>query len=256
MFIPHFNSLQNIFNFNIKAVMADAEYDSYKNIEFVAKQLKAEPIIAKNPRAGSGHKYEISKTGDPICIAGIPMYSMGKYFEKDKNRWRHKFVCRIKLIKSFSQKQPFCPWNHPNFFNNRFGCVVNLRIDVDTSIRKSIGYGSQTFENLYNLRTSSERIFYRLLTYFMQYPTVTGLNAVSNNCSIAHITVLLIALTTTKQVTRIRSVSLKTFYNPFSSPFHLLLSFAVFLFFVGTFWNSRFSKNIFRRNITLHHLFS
>ncbi|MFN3966588.1 MAG: transposase, partial [Endomicrobiia bacterium] len=194
LFIPHLVSLQKTFNFDIKAVIADAEYDSYKNIEFVAKKLKAQPIIAKNPRAGSEHKYKISRTGEPICIAGIPMYSMGQYFEKDKNRWRHKFVCRIKLIKSFAQKQPFCPWNHPNFFNNKFGCVVNLRIDADTSIRKSINYDSQSFKKLYNLRTSSERVFSRLLTYFMQYPTVTGLNAVSNNCSIAHITVLLIAL--------------------------------------------------------------
>jgi len=199
LFIPHFSYVKDTYNFDIKAVMGDSEFDSYKNIEFIVKELKAQPIIAKNPRAGEGHKFKISKTGEPICIAGIPMLSHGKYFEKEKNRWRHKFVCRIKNSKKFAQHLGgWCPWNHPNFVNNRYGCCVNLRIDVDESIRKSIDYGSQTFKKLYNLRPSSERIFSRLLNYFMPYPTVTGIQAVSNVCSIAHITVLLIALTAVK----------------------------------------------------------
>ncbi len=49
-----------------------------------------------------------------------------------------------------------------------------------------------------NKRTSSERAFSRLLSLCMQKPSVYGLNAVSNNCTIAHITVLLVALTAVK----------------------------------------------------------
>ena len=199
LFVPQFKYVKDTFQFDICAVMGDAEFDSYKNIEFVVKELEAEPIIAKNPRAGEGHKYKISKTGEPVCIAGIHMLSHGKYFEKQKNRWRHKFVCRVKCSKKFArQVGGWCPSNHPNFVNNRYGCCVNLRIDVDESIRNSINYGSETFKKLYRLRTSSERIFSRFLSCFMQHPTVSGLQAVSNLCSIAHITVLLIALTAVK----------------------------------------------------------
>ncbi len=105
----------------------------------------------------------------------------------------------MKGSKKFARKLgTFCPWNHPNFYNNRFGCVINLRIDVDQSIRDSIDYGSQTFKKLYNLRTSSERIFSRLLTLCMQKPSVKGLNATANVCTIAHITVLAVALAAVK----------------------------------------------------------
>ena len=40
-----------------------------------------------------------------------------------------------------------------------------------------------------------ERIFSRLLAISMQRPTVIGLAATKNHCTIAHITVLLVALT-------------------------------------------------------------
>ena len=40
---------------------------------------------------------------------------------------------------------------------------------------------------------SSERTFSRLLTLYMQNPSVVGFNATANHCTITHITVLLIA---------------------------------------------------------------
>ena len=40
-----------------------------------------------------------------------------------------------------------------------------------------------------------ERIFSRLLAISMQRPTVIGLAATKNHCTIAHMTVLLVALT-------------------------------------------------------------
>jgi len=54
------------------------------------------------------------------------------------------------------------------------------------------------FKKIYNLRSGSERIFSRLLNLCMQNPSVRGLQAISNHCTIAHITVLLIALAAAK----------------------------------------------------------
>jgi hypothetical protein len=48
------------------------------------------------------------------------------------------------------------------------------------------------------MRTGSERLASRLLTLCMQDPSVRGLSATSNHCSIAHIAVLLVALTAAK----------------------------------------------------------
>jgi len=58
---------------------------------------------------------------------------------------------------------------------------------------------TQEFKKVYNLRSGGcERIFSRLLDPCMQNPSVRGLQAISNHCTIAHITVLLVALTAAK----------------------------------------------------------
>ncbi|MBN1272353.1 MAG: DDE transposase, partial [Candidatus Aminicenantes bacterium] len=63
------------------------------------------------------------------------------------------------------------------------------------SVREKIEYGTQKFKLIYNQRTSAERVYSRLLAITMQNPTVIGLQATENHCTIAHITVLLVALT-------------------------------------------------------------
>lgn len=198
LLIPQFQSFKNKFRMKIKAVIADSAFDSYDIIEFIAKELKAKPVIPRNPRGECISEFKLSHKNIPVCIAGFEMVNWGKYYYKERNCIRQKFVCPVKTLKKLSAKIKFCPWNHPNFFNNRFGCVVNLRLDVDSSIRNSIDYNSKTFKKLYALRTSSERIFSRFLTFCMQSPSVKGLNAVSNVCTIGHITLLALALSAVK----------------------------------------------------------
>lgn len=198
LLIPQFQSLKERLPAEIKAVVADSAFDSYPIIEFIAKKLKAKPIIARNPRGDRSPEFKLSPKNIPICMAGLELTNWGKYYYKKRNCIRQKFVCPIKASKKLSKKFGFCPWNHPNFFNKRFGCVVNLRIDADTSIRNSIDYNSKTFKRLYALRTSSERIFSRFLTFCMQHPSIKGFNATSNACTIAHITLLALALSASK----------------------------------------------------------
>ncbi|MBU4377396.1 MAG: transposase [Candidatus Omnitrophica bacterium] len=199
LLISQLEYLKDAFKISPKAVIADSAFDSSTIIEHIVKELKAKPVIAKNPRGGANPNIRLSSKGTPICQAGFEMISCGKFYDKEQNRMRHKFACPIKMSKKFARKTGwFCPWNHPKFFSNRYGCTINLRIDVDTSIRQNIDYGSQTFKKLYNLRTSSERIFARLLMFAMQRCSVKGLNATANLCSLAHISVLAVALAAVK----------------------------------------------------------
>jgi hypothetical protein len=190
VFIPLFKKMLEHFNFQTQAVMADAAYDSESNLKFVIDEIHALPRIARNLRWEKIREPNLSSTGVRICIAGFEMIYWGKF--KDRGKIRKKFVCPITHSKKFAKKISTCPWNHPAFQKGR-GCTAYLREDKD--IRKEIDYGSQIFKEHYNKRTSSERVFSRLLTFCMQKPTVYGLNAVSNHCTIAHISVLLIALT-------------------------------------------------------------
>ena len=198
LLVQQLEYLKSTFLLPIKAVIADSGLDSNAIIEYIAKTLEAKPIIAKNPRSGGNPDIKLSSKGIPVCIAGLEMTSRGKFYDKDQNRLRHKFICPIKGSKKIARQYFFCPWNHPKFFTNRFGCTTNLRIDVDTSIRASIDYGSQIFKKLYALRTSSERIFSRLSVFSMQRSSVKGLSATSNLCSLSHIAILAIALAAAK----------------------------------------------------------
>jgi hypothetical protein len=193
LFIPLFKKLLENFHFEIQAVMADAAYDSEGNLKFVIDELHALPRIAKNLRWEKLREVNLSSAGIRICIAGFEMIYWGKF--KDRGKIRKKFVCPITHAKKFAEQVPTCPWDHPAFRKGK-GCISYLREDMN--IRKVIDYGSQLFKEHYNKRSCSERGFSRLLTLCMQKPSVYGLNAVSNHCTIAHITVLLVALTAVK----------------------------------------------------------
>ncbi len=199
MFIPQLKLIKKELNLPVKAVMADAAFDSYHIINYISNELKAKPVIARNPRKSRNTDITLSSTGHPICAAGYQMKSRGSFYDKSQSRWRHKFVCPVKASKKFARKVGgLCPWNHPKFYSNKLGCTINRRVDIDTSIRDNIDYGSETFKKLYNQRTSSERIFSRLLVFMMQSPSVKGLQATANCSTIAHITILLIALAAAK----------------------------------------------------------
>jgi len=193
LFIPLFTSVQQSFHFSIEEVLGDAMFDAEYILRFVIDNLKALPRIARNPRRNKYSEVKLSSTGGLICIAGFNMIYWCKF--KDRGKIRKKFVCPITHSKKFAQITPLCPWNHPKFLHGK-GCTAYLRGDYN--VRENIDYGSEDFKKSYNLRTGSERVFSRLLTFCMQSPSVIGLNATANHCTIAHITTLLIALTATK----------------------------------------------------------
>jgi hypothetical protein len=201
LLIPNLKEIVSTYSLNIdnqiEAFIGDAAYDSIPNFDFIAKELKAKPIIAENPRNKNPQDLKLSRRGHPCCIAGFEMLSRGIFKDTQQNRTRHKFICPIRGSKKFAKQQPICPWWHPKFLSGK-GCMTYLRVDADDSIRKNIDRHSPEFKKLYNLRTSSERIFSRLLSISMQYPTVKGLNATANLCTTAHITVLAVALTAVK----------------------------------------------------------
>ena len=177
---------------NPVAVIADSEYDSSAIIEYIVANLGARPRISRNPRRGVPSSTRLASSGAPICIAGFEMLSRGIFMDRSQNRKRHKFVCPIKGSKKFAKDHPYCPWLHPRFVEGT-GCYTYLRVDVDESIRANMDYGSESFKRDFNKRSSSERVFSRLLSILMQKPSVTGLAATANLCTISHITVLAVA---------------------------------------------------------------
>lgn len=182
--------LQDIFPDQIQAVTADAEYDSEDILKFIIEELKAEPVVPRNPRNQQNTEHTIRGT-DVYCAADLPMAHRGKMTDKKSGITYRIYSCPLHWRKKVQQQHLFCPAQHPKYFSQK-GCNVLIRLTP--SIRSQIGYGTERFQKTYNQRSSAERVFSRLLAVASQEPTVRGLNATRNHITIAHTAVLLVAL--------------------------------------------------------------
>lgn len=174
----------------IKAVCADSAYDSEKIFTYIIEVLHAQPIIALKNRCHSRVGFQV-KGKDIICPAGFPMPYRGKMTVKKTGITYRQYCCPLHYRKKMRQRFLMCPANHPKFLTQK-GC--NYLIRETPSYRSQVAYGSAEFRQLYNKRTSAERVFSRLLSVAMQEPSVRGLQATQNYCTIAHISVLLVAV--------------------------------------------------------------
>jgi len=188
--IPAFKELRKYFKLkNPKGVLADAAHDSVSIHKYIRRSLKAKDFIPINPRAKKPN-IKLTSRNIRICLAGLEMYPWGKF--KEGNRIRRKFVCPITHLKGLASKYNHqCPINHPRF--SKGGCYAYVR--VDKSYRHSaVDPKSEHFKKIYKMQSGSERGFSRLLNFYMQRPVLTGLTAVSNHCTLAHISILAIAI--------------------------------------------------------------
>ena len=183
--------MRNFFDLTVEVVTGDANYDAEELLIFIIKELEALAIIPHNPRNEQPTGFQI-KGDQVICEAGLTMYRKGKMRPKNTGILYCQYTCPIVYDKKVRHQYIMCPVFHPKFFNGK-GC--NALIRLEPSIRAEIDYGTNTFKELYNKRTSVERIFSRLLSIAMQNPTVRGYYANRNHATIAHIAVLLVALT-------------------------------------------------------------
>ncbi len=187
--IPMLKGLCHEFQLPVKHVLGDANYDSESTLKFIFEDMKAKAFIPMNPRNTQNESYVI-RGNKVYCQANLPMRRKGKM--KSKGIVYCQYICPLHWSKKFQGKYLFCPAGHPKYSKQK-GCNALLRLTP--GIREKIPYGTQEFKSIYNQRTSVERVFSRLLSITMQNPTVKGLQAISNHCTIAHITVLLVALT-------------------------------------------------------------
>jgi transposase len=191
--VSSFKELKRHFKFKPQGVLGDAAHDTEEIRKYIRRSLRAKDFIPINPRS---KKQDIKSTSHNtrICIAGFEMYPWGKF--KDRGKIRRKFVCPITHVKSFATKHNYqCPVNHPSFAKG--GCYAYVRVDKsyrDTAISPK----SEHFKKIYKMQSGSERGFSRLLNFYMQRPVLTGLTAVGNHCTLAHISILAIAIAAVK----------------------------------------------------------
>jgi hypothetical protein len=172
-----------------ESVTADANFDTEEILSYIFVEMGAMPVIPRNLRYTPPSSFTL-KRGIVTCPGLLEMQRRGKM--NVKGRTYIQYACPLHWGKKYQGQYLLCPAGHPKFFKQK-GCNYLLRLSP--SVRDQIAYGTRRFKIAYNQRTSVERIFSRLLAISMQRPTVIGLAATKNHCTIAHMTVLLVAMT-------------------------------------------------------------
>ena len=174
-----FLSIQECSFIGDKGYDAKAIYDTVKDVYEGDCYIPINPRNTKDPK-----KLPI---GNPICEAGLAMHRDGKH--RDNNRTRQKFCCPFKRSSHIHD----CPCNHKSFKKGKnTGCTK--RITIPDDYRLSINRDSKEFKSVYALRSECERYNSRFKSTGQERMWVKNANSVENLNSVAHISLLTVAL--------------------------------------------------------------
>ena len=117
------------------------------------------------------------------------MWKDGKF--SDNGRTRQKFCCPLK-----SSKTNDCPCHHKNFYNGKKhrGCTKYITIPDTDDPRFSVDRNSKAFKAVYSLRTECERYNSRFKNTGQERMWVRNISSVTNLNTLAHISLLAVAI--------------------------------------------------------------
>jgi hypothetical protein len=165
--------------------IGDKGYDVKDIYNTVKDVYEGECFIPINPRGTKNPK--LLPIGNPICDAGLAMHRDGKFTEKGTTR--QKFCCPFKRT---SHKND-CPIDHKNFVKGKnTGCTKYITIPDD--YRLSINRDTIEFKSVYSLRSECERYNSRFKSSGQERLWVRNGKSAENLNSIAHISLLAIAM--------------------------------------------------------------
>ena len=166
--------------------LADKGYDVKSIYNAVRDIYHGEAIIPLKIRKTKNPKK--LPVGNPICEAGLAMHRDGRF--SDCGRTRQKFCCPFKRTSS----QHGCPCQHKSFHKGTSATGCTKYITIPDDYRLSYSRDSQWFKKLYALRTECERYNSRFKATGQERLWVRSFAAAANLNSIAHISLLAIAM--------------------------------------------------------------
>lgn len=167
--------------------LADKAYDVKTIYNTIRDTYKGDCFIPLNTRnTKNPAKLPIQ---NPICEGGLMMNKCGKF--SDSGRTRQKFCCPFK-----NSKKGVCPCNHKNWNNGKKNRGCTKYFTVPDDYRLSINRQSLAFKSIYSLRTEAERYNSRFKQAGCERVFVRNGNSVKNLNTIAHISLLAIAIAT------------------------------------------------------------
>ncbi len=165
--------------------LADKAYDVKAIYNTVRDTYNGDCFIALNKRNTKNPKKLPS--GNIICEAGLAMHKDGKL--SDNGRTRQKYRCPFKRSKSGR-----CPCNHKCWNNGKKNRGCTKYVTLPDDYRLSIDRSSIAFKAVYALRTEIERYNSRFKQAGCERVFVRNGNSVKNLNTLAHISLLSVAI--------------------------------------------------------------
>lgn len=167
---------------------ADKGYDAKNIYSQVDSLYGGECFIPLNRRNAKNPK--LLPQGNPVCEAGLAMWRDGRF--SDRGRTRQKFCCPLK-----NSKDADCPCRHESYYNGRKHRRCTRYITLPDDLRLSIGRNSKYFKSTYSLRTECERYNSRFKNTGQERMWVRNISSVANLNTLAHISLLAVAIAAT-----------------------------------------------------------
>jgi len=167
--------------------LADKAYDNKEIHNTIKNVYNGDCFIPLNTRNTKNPKK--LPVGNPLCDAGLAMHKDGKTTDGNGGL-RQKFCCPFRQSKSVA-----CPCNHKNWNNGKKNRGCTKYITIPDDYRLSIDRQSINFKSVYALRTESERYNSRFKSTGQERLWVRNGNSAQNLNTMAHISLLAIALT-------------------------------------------------------------
>ena len=198
-----------------RKIVLDAAYDSNDIYNFIVNKMKSEPFIAENRRYRRAIS-EFDNTGRPVCEARFPMKYCGIINDADRTRVKYRCPIRAGNKKERAKLPAECPVADLRFAEGKcYGCTAYVDFAGDARSQAQAKRQSESFREIYKLRTEVERYFSRLGPREAEDTTVYKYRSVRNQMSIAHLSLNLVAVAAAsilKQPEKIRC------YKTFSVP--------------------------------------
>ena len=166
--------------------IADKGYDVNNIYDAIKDNYQGDCFIPINQR----NTKDLMKlpVGNPICEAGLAMHRDGKFTENGYTR--QKFCCPFKRTAHLHN----CPCNHKSFKKNGKATGCTKYFPLPDNYRLSINRDNVEFKSIYSLRTECERYNSRFKSTGQERLWVRNGNSAENLNSIAHISLLAVAL--------------------------------------------------------------
>lgn len=165
--------------------LADKGYDVKSIYNQVKELFDGECIILLNKR--NTKKPKLLPHGNPVCEAGLAMWKDGKF--SDRGRTHQKFCCPLKVPQNTGY-----PCHHKNFYNGKKHRGGTKYITIPDDLRLSIDRNSKYFKNNYSLRTECERYNSHFKNTGQERMWVRNKSYVTNLNTLAHISLLAVAV--------------------------------------------------------------